>query len=161
MNKSKYITISALALLAGMAGCTKLKETYTTTVPGPAVQQALGDKGPVLLLTAAYNDIPAPFVNQDRVFSLEECTTDEALVPTRGGDWDDNGVWRVMHNHTWNADHDQLLQTFNLLNKMNFDATNVLTLKPTKEQIAEAKFLRCLSLYYLLDLYGQYPLRQP
>ncbi|HVU58705.1 MAG TPA: RagB/SusD family nutrient uptake outer membrane protein [Puia sp.] len=161
MNTSKYIKLSALLLLAGMAGCTKLKENYTTTVPGNAVTEGLGDQGPTLLLSSAYNDIPAPFVNQDRVFSLEECTTDEALVPTRGGDWDDNGVWRVMHNHTWNADHDQLLQTFNLLNKMNFDATNVLTLKPTTGQIAEAKFLRCLSLYYLLDLFGQFPLRQP
>jgi len=161
MNTSKYIKLSALILLSGMAGCTKLKESYTTTVPGTAVLTGLGPDGPALLLSAAYNDIPAPFVNQDRVFSLEECTTDEALVPTRGGDWDDNGAWRVMHNHTWNADHDQILQTFNLLNKMNFDATNVMTLKPSSEQIAEAKFLRCLSLYYLLDLFGQFPLRQP
>lgn len=161
MNKSKYIKLSALVFLVGSVGCTKLKESYTTSVPGNAVTTGLGDAGPGLLLSAAYNDIPAPFVNQDRVFSLQECTTDEALVPTRGGDWDDNGAWRVMHNHTWNADHDQILQTFNLLNKMNFDATNVLTLKPTKEQIAEAKFLRCLSLYYLLDFFNQFPLRQP
>jgi len=161
MNTSKYIKLSAVLLLAGMAGCTKLKENYTTTVPGNAVEQGLGKDGPALLLSAAYNDIPAPFVNQDRVFSLEECTTDEALVPTRGGDWDDNGAWRVMHNHTWNADHDQILQTFNLLNKMNFDATNVMTLKPSAGQIAETKFLRCLALYYLYDLFGQFPLRQP
>ena len=161
MNTTKYIKISAVFLLAGILGCTKLKENYTTSLPGDAARTALGASGTALLLQAAYNDIPAPFVNQDRVFSLEENTTDESLVPTRGGDWDDNGVWRVMHSHTWNADHDQLLQVYNLLNKLNFDATNVLTFTPTKEQIAEAKFLRCLSLYYLLNFYDQFPLRQP
>ena len=98
---------------------------------------------------------------QDQLFSLEENSTDESLVPTRGGDWDDNGVWRVVHNHTWNADHGQVLSTFNSLNKLNFDATNVLGFNPTKTQAAQAKVLRAFALYYLLDLYGQYPVRNP
>ena len=46
---------------------------------------------------------------------------------------------------------------FNSLNKMNFDATNVLAFNPTDVQAAEARFLRAWSLYYLLDLFGQYP----
>lgn len=161
MNTSKYIKLSAILLLAGMAGCTKLKETYTSTVPGDQAAAALGAQGVALLLQTAYNDIPGPFVGQDQVFSLEENTTDESLVPTRGGDWDDNGVWRVMHNHTWNADHGQILSVFNGLNKMNFDATNVLQFKPNKQQAAEARFLRALALYYLLDFYGQFPFRNP
>jgi len=158
MNTSKYIKLSTLVLLAGMAGCTKLNENYTSTVAGKQSAAALGT---ALLLQSAYNDIPSPFVGQDRVFSLEENTTDESLVPTRGGDWDDNGVWRVMHNHTWNADHDQILQVFNQLNKLSFDATNVLQFNPTAEQAAEARFLRAFALYYLLDFYNQYPVRQP
>jgi hypothetical protein len=95
------------------------------------------------------------------VFSLEENSTDESLVPTRGGDWDDNGVWRVVHNHNWNADHSQVLNVFNSLNKLNFDATNVLAFSPTPAQAAQARFLRALALYQLLDLYGQYPFRNP
>jgi hypothetical protein len=161
MRLSNYIKLLSVLLIIGIAGCTKLDEKYRTTFPKEQAAQALGSQGTALLLTAAYNDIPAPFVNQDRVFSLEENTTDESLVPTRGGDWDDNGVWRVMHNHSWNADHDQILQVYNLLNKLNFDATNVLTFSPTKQQAAEARFLRALSLYYLLDLYGQFPFRNP
>jgi hypothetical protein len=114
---------------------------------------------PDLLLQSAYNDIPGPFVNQDQVFSLEENSTDESLVPTRGGDWDDNGVWRVIHNHTWNADHGQVLSVFNNLNAMNFDATNVLAFKPSTQQAAEARVLRAIALYYLLDIYNQFPFR--
>lgn len=161
MKILKYNTIAALLLVLSGAGCTKLQEKYTSTVPRDQAAAALGAQGVALLLQAAYNDLPAPFVGQDELFSLEENTTDESLVPTRGGDWDDNGVWRVMHNHTWNADHAQILNVYNNLNKLNFDATNVLTFNPSTEQAAEARFLRALSLYYLLDEYGQFPFRQP
>ena len=83
-----------------------------------------------MLLAAAYADLGGPLTAQDLLFSLQENTSDEALVPTRGGDWDDNGVWRVLHAHTWNADHQYVLNVFNALNKVNFDATNVLAFNP-------------------------------
>src|SRR5258708_6428685 len=161
MLQSKYLVISAALLLTGAAGCTKLKESYSTTVPINQAVSSLGPAFPGLLLTSAYNDIPGAFVGQDEVFSLEENSTDESLVHTRCGDWDDNGVWRVIHNHTWNADHGQVLNVYNNLNKLNFDATNVLQFNPSKAQAAEARFLRAVSLYYLLDLYGQFPFRNP
>lgn len=145
-------------------GCTKLDEGLNSTFTNQQTASALGASGVGLLLQTAYGDLAAPFTNQDRVFSLQENTADESLVPTRGGDWDDNGVWRVLHSHNWTADHDQILQTFNLLNKLNFDATNVLAFadpSTQKQEIAEARFLRAFSLYYLLDLFGQYPIRNP
>src|SRR5450631_3528503 len=162
MRISKYLKLSALLVLAGIAGCTKLTESYKTTVPGDQAAAALGPAGVGLLLTTAYNDMITPFISdQGEVFSLEENSTDESLVPTRGGDWDDNGVWRVVHNHSWNADHAQVLSVYNNLNKLNFDATNVLAFSPSKAQAAQARFLRALSLYYLLDLYNQFPFRNP
>jgi starch-binding outer membrane protein, SusD/RagB family len=161
MTISKYFKISALLVVLGTAGCTKLNETYKSTIPGDQAAAALGPAGVGLLLQSAYNDLPGIFVGQDQLFSLEENSTDESLVPTRGGDWDDNGVWRVIHNHTWNADHGQVLSVYNGLNKLNFDATNVLAFAPNKEQAAEARFLRALSLYYILDLYNQFPFRNP
>jgi starch-binding outer membrane protein, SusD/RagB family len=161
MTISKYFKISLLLVLTGVIGCTKLNETYKSTVPGDQAATALGPNGVALLLQSAYNDLPSEFVGQDQVFSLEENSTDESLVPTRGGDWDDNGVWRVIHNHTWNADHSQVLSVYNGLNKLNFDATNVLAFKPSKEQAAEARFLRAFALYYILDIYNQFPFRNP
>ena len=161
MTISKYFKISLLLVLTGVVGCTKLNETYKSTVPGDQAATALGPNGVALLLQSAYNDLAVPFANQDEVFSLEENSTDESLVPTRGGDWDDNGVWRVIHNHTWNADHSQVLQVYNNLNKLNFDATNVLAFKPSKEQAAEARFLRAFALYHILDIYNQFPFRNP
>lgn len=153
----KKITIFSVLLIAAVTSCTKLDEKLQSTL---TYQQA-ATLPTSLLLQAAYVDIGAPFTNQDQVFSLQENSTDESLVPTRGGDWDDNGVWRVLHNHSWNADHGQILTVFNNLNKLQFDATNVLAFTPTPLQAAEARFLRAFALYSLFDLYGQYPYREP
>jgi len=161
MIKYKNIKLFSVLLLVAAGSCTKLDEQLNTTLTNTQTANALGSAGVGLLLSGAYLDLAVPFTNQDQVFSLECNTADESLVPTRGGDWDDNGVWRVLHNHTWNADHGQVLSVFNNLNKINFDATNVLAFGPSKQQAAEARFLRALSLYYLLDLYGQYPVRNP
>lgn len=163
MKPYNMITKFALPVLAAiaMSGCTKLDESLGSTLTNSQVSNALGKDGTGLLLAAAYADLGGPLTGQSSVFSLMENTTDESLVPTRGGDWDDNGVWRVMHNHTWNADHGQITGVFNDLNKINFDATNVLGFSPTPAQAAEAKFIRALALYYLLDLYGQFPIRNP
>ncbi len=163
MKSYKIIVKTALPLFAiiVLGGCTKLNEGLNSTLTSGQVSSALGTAGTGLLLSAAYSDLAGPFASQDQVFSLEENTSDESLVPTRGGDWDDNGVWRVLHNHTWNADHGQILSVFNNLNKIDFDATNVLGFNPSPSQAAEARFLRAYALYYILDLYGQYPFRNP
>jgi hypothetical protein len=159
-NMIRKFALPVLAVLA-MSGCTKLDENLGSTLTNSQVSNALGSNGTGLLLSAAYADLGGPLTAQDQVFSLMENSTDESLVPTRGGDWDDNGVWRVVHNHTWNADHGQVTSVFNSLNKINFDATNVLGFNPSPAQAAEAKFIRALALYYLLDLYGQFPIRNP
>lgn len=155
----KYV-IPFFSVLA-LSACTKLDESLSSTLTNGQVASSLGSAGTGLLLSAAYSDIGGPLTGQGSLFSLEENSTDESLVPTRGGDWDDNGVWRVIHSHNWTADHSQVLGVFNDLNKINFDATNVLNFGPTKTQAAEARFLRSLALYYLLDLYGQFPFRNP
>lgn len=162
MILNKNFKIWVLVLLTGFASCSKLDENLNSTLTAQQTADALGAQGTALLLRTAYADIALPFVNDNEMLAnMTANSADESLVPTRAGDWDDNGKWRAMHNHTWNADINAALITFNALNKMNFDATNVLAFKPTDVQAAEARFLRALSLYYLLDLFGQYPFRNP
>ena len=160
MIKSFKLKVFGLVLVTAV-GCTKLDEHLNSTLTNSQTANALGSAGVGLLLQAAYSDIGGPFTAQDLIFSLQENTTDESLVPTRGGDWDDNGVWRVVHSHGWDANHSQVLNVYNALNKINFDATNVLAFSPSAQQAAEARFIRALSLYQLLDLYGQFPVRNP
>lgn len=147
---------------SSIIGCTKLDQNLNATFTRTETANALGPNGTALLLQTAYVDVGIPFTDMGNIFALEEVTTDECLVPTRLADWDDNGKWRALHQHAWTTDGvDIVLNQFNALNKINFDATNVLTFTPTAAQAAEARFIRALSLYQILDLYGQFPFRQP
>lgn len=148
-------------LVAALAGCTKLDEGLNSTLTNQQTADALGSSGTGLLLKAAYSDLTSPFGDVGQLINLTGNASDESLVATRAGDWDDNGAWRVMHNHSWNADLGSILGTFNSLNKINFDATNVLAFGPTPAQAAEARFLRAYALYNILDFYGQFPIRNP
>lgn len=162
MYKYKNIKkVGAILFFAAAASCTKLDQNLNSTLTNKQAADALGA---AFVLQNAYNDIGFPYSDLGNIFALEEVPTDECLIPTRGGDWDDNGKWRALHQHTWQTDGvDVILNMFNTLNKIQFDATNVLSpaFKASKAQIAEAKFIRALALYQLLDLYGQFPFRPP
>jgi hypothetical protein len=135
-------------------GCTKLdqklQDSLTTTRTADVTS----------LLNAAYNSMNGLMHAQDMLFSLQETTTDEALIPTRGGDWDDNGVWRVLHAHSWNTIHAQFKAVYNALGQLESGAITVLAFNPNATQRAEALFLRSLAQFYFLDLYGQVPYRE-
>ncbi len=162
MNANKYLMIVATALLTtAIISCTKLDQELNSTLTNSQAANSLGANGTQLLLQTAYNDIGNPYSDLGLIFALEEVTADQCVVPTRAGDWDDNGKWRALHQHTFGPDGvDVILSQFNTLNKLNFDATNVLAFNPTAQQAAEARFLRALALYQLLDLYGQFPFRE-
>ncbi|MFY0252954.1 RagB/SusD family nutrient uptake outer membrane protein [Chitinophaga sp. 30R24] len=113
------------------------------------------------LLQTAYNNLQMAYQDFSQVWGMSEISTDEAVGPTRGTDWDDNGVWRALHTHSWTPDHAHIQNSFSRLLLEEFSATNVLSFHPTKEQAAEARFLRALSMFSVLDLYGQVPFRNP
>jgi hypothetical protein len=152
--KLKHISIVSLVLLAG---CTKLDQSLNDSFAINTNSQGAADVN--ALLTSAYNSFNGLLHSQDQIFSLEQTTTDEALIPTRGGDWDDNGVWRVLHAHTWTPIHTQFKSVFNGLGGAQSAATTVLAFGPNAKQRAEALFIRSLAQFYTLDLYGQVPYR--
>lgn len=113
-------------------------------------------------LNSAYGDMRGLFESQANLFALNEVTSDELLVPTRGTDWGDNGVWRSLHQHTWDPTHTYVLSTWNNLNRNVFKLNQVLDARsnPSAGQTAEAKFLRAVNMYFVLDLFGQIPFRE-
>lgn len=161
MKNYNYIKAAGIAFcVTGMFACTKLDQKLNSSFVKDQFAAALGPGGTQSLLNKAYVDVGSPYTNYGSIFALEEVTTDECLVPTRAGDWDDNGKWRALHQHTFTADAvDIVLNEFTNLNTLSFDATNVLSFNPTAGQAAEARFLRALSLYQQLDLFGQFPIR--
>jgi starch-binding outer membrane protein, SusD/RagB family len=151
--KLKIFIITTVSLL-GAVSCTKLDQKLSGSV---VYVPSASNAGSVL--NATYNDFSGIMHGQDQMFSLQENTSDESLVPTRGGDWDDNGVWRVLHAHTWAPTHGQFISLFNGLGKMESDALTTLASSPTALQSDEALFLLSVSQFYFLDLFGQVPYR--
>ena len=161
MRNKYFVLVSVLAVLT-MTNCTKLDQNLNSTLTSDQAANALGANGTQLLLQTAYNDVGNPYSDPGNILALEEVAADQCVVPTRAGDWDDNGKWRALKQHKWTPDNVDIMSSmFNALNKLNFDATNVLAFSPTTQQKAEARFLRAISLYQLLDLFGQFPFRNP
>lgn len=114
---------------------------------------------PTALLESAYKDLGA-FIDQAGVYSLYQHTSDEMIPPTRGTDWGDNGIWRTLHQHTWDATHAYVLSSWNILNERAYKCNQVLASNPSPQQEAEARFLRAFYTYQIMDLYGQVPFRE-
>jgi starch-binding outer membrane protein, SusD/RagB family len=155
------ISLIACVTLLGAVSCTKLDEKLQSSILFDPSKSS-GNITAAALLTGTYNDLNGLLNNQDQIFSLEENTADECLVPTRGGDWDDNGVWRVLHAHTWTATHAQFQTVFSGLGKTESDALSTLAFlqtHPNAEAQDEALYLRSVAQFYFLDLFGQVPYR--
>lgn len=141
-------------LIVGVFSCTKLDETFR----GEISQSNSGNVSPADLLVNAYNTLGT--FQTGNIWHLEEHTSDEIIAPTRGPDWDDNGQWRALHAHTWNADHGIVGGAFSDLLSAQFAASNVLQFNPNAQQAAEARFIRALTMFFVLDGWGQIPYRE-
>lgn len=99
-------------------------------------------------------------VSQSNWFAFQEHSTDELIGPTRGTDWDDFGTWRKMHLHTVDASHNQLYDTWNLLNLGLYQGT-VLSNNSIGSTQYESKFIKSFFASLIMDLYGQVPYTTP
>jgi hypothetical protein len=158
----KFKSFSLLLFLScGFFACS-LEETLNEDLNKKDAEEFLNANTDVgALLTGCYDGMKEPFQDQARLWAAQQHTSDETVGPTRGGDWDDNGIWRVLHNHTWTADHDFLKQTFNQLLQLVFSTTNLQSFNATAAQKAEARFLRAFVMYTVADGWNQVPFRNP
>src|SRR5688572_6034218 len=156
MKYSKLIIVASAVVFLG--ACTKLEETFNSETTQGSSGGGSGANA-AALLQGAYRSLNNPYQDQSRWWAASEQTSDEAVGPTRGGDWDDNGVWRVFHNHKWTPDHGYLTDTYRELLQAQFAATTVLDANPTPVQKAEAMFLRAFTMFAVLDGWDQVPFR--
>ena len=160
MNK-KLFTLCVFMMTA-LAGCTKLHEQVIDEVLGSS------SASPQNALAAAYGQMDnGTFVNHAETFALQEYSTNEAILPTRGSDWGDGGIYRAIHEFTWDGTNSMITNTWNSLNlgiTESLTAINSVAQSsdPNKAQLlAEAKALLDLYTFHALDLFGQAPYRDP
>ena len=99
--------------------------------------------------------------DQANYYALQEVAGDYELVPTRGTDWGDNGIWRTLHTHSWSPSHQFLLTVWNEWNQSLFLASEIIDERsaPSDLQLGEASFLRAYATWVIMDMFGQVPFR--
>lgn len=156
----KTLKFSMYTLLGffAISACTDLEPTIRDSQlrEGAGGVFVAGDPGEAL--ASSYKDL-STFIAQDGTYCLYEHTSDEMIPPTRGTDWGDNGIWRTLHAHTWDATHNYVRNSWNNLNQRVFKCNQVLASNPNAQQAAEAKFLRAFYMFHVMDLFGQVPFR--
>jgi hypothetical protein len=125
------------------------------------------------LLANAYAQLAGEYgyVFREGYWSLQEYTTDEVIVPTRGTDWYDNGVPRKMNEHKWEVDTRDINSGWSFayggVTKCNDVLDQIKIIKGDDEAqydevtrfgIAETKVLRAFYHLLAMDLYGNVPI---
>ncbi|MEQ8575350.1 MAG: RagB/SusD family nutrient uptake outer membrane protein, partial [Fulvivirga sp.] len=155
--------IPALVLGALMSSCSlDIDETDSLITEGGS-SVFNGVENPAGSVDNLYNGISGQIASQENIYSLSEVTSDILLVPTRGTDWGDNGVWRTLHAHTWGPTHLFVTNVWNNKNSAVLRATEVIDplSNASAEQIAQAKFVRAYNMFWVMDCFGQVPFRNP
>ena len=102
------------------------------------------------------------------IYDYNTLTTDEAMIPIRGGDWYDGGLWNAMYQHRWTADDQSLYDTWKYIYKVIVLAnksldiisskSGVLSAAQQQEYRAEVRAIRAMFYYYAMDMFGRVPL---
>lgn len=103
------------------------------------------------------------------VYDFNTFTTDEAMIPTRGGDWYDGGFWQDLYLHEWRAYDEALYATWLYLYKVvgqcNFSLDKLDEYGPkllSERELAvckaEVRAIRAMFYYYIMDMFGKVPL---
>lgn len=155
--KNKIILLIATGALTLAQSCTKLKETILdeSSVTGLTEKQiADGTIAPV------YAQLPNIFLHTN-LFALQEISTDEAILPYRGGtDWGDNGIYLSLHRHQTTSTDPNVRNTWNFITQSLSRAVSaVSSLQSSKDPnaklyIAEARGMYAFYNLMALDLWG-------
>lgn len=173
MKKNILYSFILGAFVTGFASCS-LDETPIDQLPeGDAYKSEK-----LIYLNAVgalYGDIGGEsqgngLAGPDRGFyDLNAFTADEAVIPTRGSDWEDGGLWVNLYKHKWTVTNDLVKASWDYLyrvvgkcnqslDKMNFYLEQEPTNLYLRDYIAEVKAIRAIYYYYLLDNFARVPI---
>jgi hypothetical protein len=155
------LPIAAIALL--ITGCDSQldNEPYSEITPDQFYQNESEFVAAVTGVAAQLRPLEGDPLN------LQEHSSDETMVPTRGPDWGDGGIWRDLTQHTWNATHPFPNGAWTQLQVGIARANGVLSTLQGSEALpdaqkaqfaAETRFLRAVYYYNMMDLFGNIPI---
>jgi starch-binding outer membrane protein, SusD/RagB family len=151
---------SLLLLIAGVSildSCTKLNEEVLDESSSAGKTDKEIAEG---ILAPVYARLPDIY-RHTTYFALQEISTDEAILPYRGGtDWGDNGIYISLHRHETTASDPNVRDTWNLITQSISRAVTAIAALPAntdpnaKVFLAEARGMRAFYNLMALDLFG-------
>lgn len=166
IKMKKVLLLTAATIAAFSMSCTDLdEELYSEVTPANFFKS---EAEFVSALGAAYTRLQGYAVGD--VYNLQEVTTDEMVVPTRGQDWDDGGNWRRLHLHSWTFEDDITGSGWdfcyggiNTANRLIYQFQSLaeqgqVDAALAESYVAELQTLRGFFYWQLIDLYGNVPL---
>ena len=164
-NMKKSVFLIALLLAVFSLACTKLDEQlYSEVTPANFFKS---EAEFVSALGSAYTQLGG--YASGSVYNLQEVTTDEMVVPTRGSDWDDGGNWRRLHLHSWKFEDNDMSAAWdfcysgvNTANRLIYQFTTLaqggqVDATTADSYTAELRALRDWFYWQLIDMYGNVP----
>lgn len=141
-----------------MNSCTKLNEKVLdeSLVTVGLTDKQIADG----LIAPVYARLPNIF-QHTTYFALQEISTDEAILPYRGGtDWGDNGIYISLHKHETTSTDPNVRDTWNFIVQGLSRAITAINELPAntdpnaKVYLAEARGMRAYYSMLTLDLFG-------
>lgn len=149
------LTITAFVLLLG--SCTKLQEEVLDETSSTGATDKEVTEG---LIAPVYAVLPGLF-QHTQYFALQEISTDEAILPYRGGtDWGDNGIYISLHRHETTSADPNVRNVWNNITLGLSRAILAITTLPSSNDpnaalfLAEARGMRAYYNLLSLDLFG-------
>ncbi len=171
MNKLIKFRGTAVLLLALLAlpfnSCTDLEPEVFSDLTSENFPKGSGD---ILASVASTYTRLYPLQNHGGYWSSIEVASDEIMIPQRGSDWFDGGIWLRQHRHqylpteghlngAWLFLYQGVLQANNTIKLINSEeSAQFLTTEEIALFDAEMRSLRALFYYWLTDAFGSVPL---
>lgn len=171
--KHRFFALSVLALSLSLTSC--LDETPKDQIPETEIYDSANSLY-VNAVASLYNYIGAHEEGDGLqgtcrgIYDYNTLTTDEAIIPIRGGNWYDGGLWENMYNHTWTATDTDLYNIWKYLYKVIVLSTKsletiekhkaLLTEQQRVDYTAEVRAVRAMYYYYAMDMFGRIPILQ-
>ena len=171
--KHRFFALSVLALSLSLTSC--LDETPKDQIPETEIYDSANSLY-VNAVASLYNYIGAHEEGDGLqgtcrgIYDYNTLTTDEAIIPIRGGNWYDGGLWENMYNHTWTATDTDLYNVWKYLYKVIVLSTKsletiekhkaLLTEQQRVDYTAEVRAVRAMYYYYAMDMFGRIPILQ-
>lgn len=160
LKNYQVIVLGVLSLFL-VAGCTNTNLDEKVSDQLTENNFLLNEKERDSAVGAAYSNFSA-WGNHFNIWSLNELSSDEIVIPTRGGDWYDGGVLLQLHQHTYEPNNPMINSAWGVayggINTVNRLLSQFNDVKNAETTIAELKAIRAFWYYHLLDMFGNVPL---